>query len=86
MGNKLIDAIDYEIPVYPEDQYERGYTEGLEMAIRIVESLDGVAVERCENCPNFRAYVNAKIGRGLCIYMMHEMPVDGYCSERSKED
>ena len=47
---------------------------------------DKVCVTRCKNCPKYHAYVNAKIGRGLCTRFMHEMPEDGYCSEHGKGD
>ena len=84
--NKLIDAIDQEVPVWAEDAYERGFSYGLELAMHIIENMDGVAVERCEACPHYHAYVNAKQGRGLCDHFMHEMPEDGYCSEHGKGD
>ena len=38
----------------------------------------------CRTCNHYHAYVNAKQGRGLCDYFMHEMPADGYCSEHGK--
>lgn len=40
----------------------------------------------CRSCNHYHAYVNAKIGRGLCTHLMHEMPENGYCSEHGKGD
>ena len=41
---------------------------------------------RCETCDNWRGYVNAKVGRGLCVHFMHETHVNGFCYKHKDKE
>ena len=41
---------------------------------------------RCETCDNWHGYVNAKVGRGLCVHFMHETNVNGFCYKHKDKE
>ena len=40
----------------------------------------------CKDCRHYHAYINAKIGLGLCTYFMQETQNYGFCSNAERKE